>query len=832
MAITPTRLTAERAAIEYTKRHARKYTIALLGDGAGNVDVTGRDNWVWVRLEADNTQLTQAKVKSPVDRVENLAVMVERVITNGATNYQVIGLAPVPDYPNSGYDGAVADHSENHEIRDFGAGGKDKLNVYTRAHVELRARAQTTPDMTVYVEHGKYAMNGVEVFWTGGDSPAFTAPSAGYKRFDLLYFDDAGALQIKQGTAVAASLFTTPSYPSAPTGAYFPLAYVLLTGGQTTITETSIADARIAWGALGDGAMVAHDIIGGYHTYTGGAALDVFGLSAANTLAKLTPSYDVSAGASAILRSNAGALTLKTLTIGDLTASTLIYSNASKAITSLANAAGYLYNDGAGSLSYVATPYTLPTPGTLTVSSTNSASGAHTHAIMSSSDVSAGTSALLASNAGALTIKNLTAKAATATSIPLTVWSSDSDAAQPALLVRNASSYTGYWRQDGSINVGNVLRVGDLLTPNTDHILAFEKTRTDTSIAATGINGVRAIITHSPASNTSGSLDIVAGRLQNTVSPGAGVTTGATYKAVYAYISGSAGAGAVISQPTRGVHSECFLSGSATYAAHYSGDYNVQVNTGTTLTLGVKMLLSRAFVGGTITTLYGLKIEDVDQGGTNYATHTGKGLNVLGDQLTINGSADRSQLIISGYTTQTNPIAQLFRNDGATATVGNVLQIGANSTGTPAAGFGAGQLWTLESSTTASQSALVQSAEWTDATHATRNVLTRNATYFAGNIVGYTGQWSRSGIDGTARTVIPNATGDVTKSITVLYQANAVTGTFVGGGVVTLTPNTSYAICSDGTSILTLTCASDGSVTIARSAGTDTFDATLWMVWR
>jgi hypothetical protein len=32
-----------------------------------------------------------------------------------------------------------------------------------------------------------------------------------------------------------------------------------------------------------------HDIIGGDHSYTGGAALDVFGLSAASTLARLTP---------------------------------------------------------------------------------------------------------------------------------------------------------------------------------------------------------------------------------------------------------------------------------------------------------------------------------------------------------------------------------------------------------------------------------------------------------------------------------------------------------------------------------------------------------------
>lgn len=42
-------------------------------------------------------------------------------------------------------------------------------------------------------------------------------------------------------------------------------------------------------------------------------------------------------------------------TLSGLTASTLLTANGSKALTSLANAAGYLYNDGAGALSYVAT---------------------------------------------------------------------------------------------------------------------------------------------------------------------------------------------------------------------------------------------------------------------------------------------------------------------------------------------------------------------------------------------------------------------------------------------------------------------------------------------
>jgi len=70
-----------------------------------------------------------------------------------------------------------------------------------------------------------------------------------------------------------------------------------------------------------------HDIIGGDHSYSGGANLDVFGLSAASTLARLTPSADVSAGASALLRSNAGLLALKNINVnGALQSDSLNYA--------------------------------------------------------------------------------------------------------------------------------------------------------------------------------------------------------------------------------------------------------------------------------------------------------------------------------------------------------------------------------------------------------------------------------------------------------------------------------------------------------------------------
>jgi hypothetical protein len=56
----------------------------------------------------------------------------------------------------------------------------------------------------------------------------------------------------------------------------------------------------------------------------------------------------------------------------------------------------------------------------------------------------------------------------------------------------------------------------------------------------------------------------------------------------------------------------------------------------------------------------------------------------------------------------------------ATNAVTNVVTIGHDTTGTAAAGFGAGLAWQLESSTTAAQSAARVQALWYEATHATR----------------------------------------------------------------------------------------------------------------
>ena len=124
--------------------------------------------------------------------------------------------------------------------------------------------------------------------------------------------------------------------------------------------------------------------------------------------------------------------------------------------------------------------------------------------------------------------------------------------------------------------------------------------------------------------------------------------------------------------------------------------------------------------GATVVTKTGLYIDSITHGNTNYAIYTNAGLVRFGGATSIVGSSDAVQLDVTGYTAQAGVVAQLTRNDGNTSAVANVLGITANTTGTAAAGFGAGQLFSLESSTTAAQAAARIQALWYEATHATR----------------------------------------------------------------------------------------------------------------
>ncbi len=88
--------------------------------------------------------------------------------------------------------------------------------------------------------------------------------------------------------------------------------------------------------------------------------------------------------------------------------------------------------------------------------------------------------------------------------------------------------------------------------------------------------------------------------------------------------------------------------------------------------------------------------------------------------------------------------------------------------------------------------------------------------------------WTGAGITAAATALAVGTIGNV---VTVTYVVAEEVGTDTGGGVVTLEPGDSFNIVTDGTNICTLSCTAGGGLTIARSAGADSYTASLWVVY-
>lgn len=250
---------------DYTVRKARRLYYGTLGNNAGTVD-TARNDWVYLRLHGDGNQVVEAYAAVSFPRVANVVVDVEKVDRKGGSYYQVLGVSAGITYTSTDnpFPGLPGEHATTHQRRDRNTGGYDPLDVYNRALVNLRARAQTVPDLTVYVERGFYVITSFKEF-VGGNSPAFTVPTSGWtvmQRWDLLYLGNDDALHILQGTAA----YTNPVYPTVPANC-IPIAYVILASSDTVITEAMITDARTILSS-NQATATAHNLLSAVHSDT------------------------------------------------------------------------------------------------------------------------------------------------------------------------------------------------------------------------------------------------------------------------------------------------------------------------------------------------------------------------------------------------------------------------------------------------------------------------------------------------------------------------------------------------------------------------------------
>lgn len=110
-----------------------------------------------------------------------------------------------------------------------------------------------------------------------------------------------------------------------------------------------------------------------------------------------------------------------------------------------------------------------------------------------------------------------------------------------------------------------------------------------------------------------------------------------------------------------------------------------------------------------------------------------------------------------------NGAANAYKEDGGTTTIITALEIGHNSTGTPAANFGVDAIWSAESSTTASTSQARIRSYWTVATHASRTARAVWSAYDTAErdciSIEASGSEAMVGFFGTAPIVKPTVTG-------------------------------------------------------------------------
>lgn len=89
---------------------------------------------------------------------------------------------------------------------------------------------------------------------------------------------------------------------------------------------------------------------------------------------------------------------------------------------------------------------------------------------------------------------------------------------------------------------------------------------------------------------------------------------------------------------------------------------------------------------------------------------------------------------------------------------------------------------------------------------------------------------TKANINATPQTIIANGTGDIVRAANL--EGVAWDGTAVSYIAAPVTPGGSFNVSPDaGTNQITVTCAADGSLTVARTAGSRTWSISVHIVW-
>ena len=217
---------------------------AVLGDGSGNVEVTGRPGYVHVRIGGETGRLTVALNKR-VPHIHNFPVSVGYEDTSGST-LQVLDVNDrvfPEDQPWDG-EGTVGQHASQHML----PSGADIVWINRKQILPLLTRATNPTSVGVEIFPDYYRTSAGWAYYEGEivDLTPYLPTAYPEAKFVLLSLDpQTETITFTEG--VTFNIYTqsdmVPYIPAPPTNQY-PLSAVVLTYLGDAVSFNDIYDAR------------------------------------------------------------------------------------------------------------------------------------------------------------------------------------------------------------------------------------------------------------------------------------------------------------------------------------------------------------------------------------------------------------------------------------------------------------------------------------------------------------------------------------------------------------------------------------------------------------